>query len=247
VWREHATTDLARSTAFYGELFGWKHKDSDMGEMGVYRQFEVGGKTIAGCYKLGPQMVGVPPHWVQYISVSDVDAAATRAKANGGQVMMGPMDIPNVGRAVYVRDPQGATIALFKDLKGDEPPGEGRPALGTFCWESLITTDKKGAAAFYTKVVDGLSVGDFNGNMTLSRGKGPMDGVADLGEAPPGVPAHWVSHIVVANLKESRDRAQKLGAKILMAEIVVPTVGKIAFVNDPVGAVVSLFEPEPPK
>jgi predicted enzyme related to lactoylglutathione lyase len=243
VWREHATTDLERSTAFYGELFGWKHKDSSMGEMGVYRHFQAGGVEIAGCYKLGPQMAGVPSHWMHYVSVADVDAATATAKTLGASVKMGPFDIPNVGRATYLADPQGANFALFRDLKGDGPAMAPPYPPGVFCWETLNTTDKAGAGKFYAAVA-GITVGEFQGGMMFATGDKPTDGVADVEDAPPGVPSHWLSHVVVDKLADSRARAEKLGARILMGEIAIPNVGTMAVIQDPVGAFISLYQPE---
>jgi len=244
VWREAATTDIGRTTAFYSELLGWTHHDSKMGEMGIYRHFQVGGQDVAGCYQIGPQMQGVPAHWMQYISVANVDGAAEAVKANGGTVRMGPLDIPDVGRAAYCADPQGAMFALFRDLKGDAPAGAPPFPVGAFCWETLSTTDKNAAVAFYEKVV-GFKVADFQGNTVLGNGDKPEDGVADVEITPPGVPPHWISHVVVKNLAESRDRTVTLGGKVMMAEIVVPTVGTMAIILDPVGAAISLYEPAP--
>lgn len=243
VWRETMTTDLARTTAFYTELFGWKTKDADMGPMGIYRLFSAGEKQVAGSMQIGPDMKGVPSCWVQYISVTDVDAAAERVTANGGKILMGPADIPNVGRFVMITDPQGAAVALYKDKAADMPL-TGPPGLGTFCWESLNTTDKQAACAFYTAVA-GYKIGDYHGSLTLLIDDTPMGAVADVGETPPGVPPHWLSHVVVANLAESRDRAQALGAELMMGEITIPETGKIAIIKDPVGAVLSLFEAFP--
>jgi predicted enzyme related to lactoylglutathione lyase len=244
VWREAATTDLGRTTAFYSELLGWKHHDSSMGEMGVYRHFEAAGQQVAGCYQLGPQMKGVPAHWLQYISVANVDGAAEAVKANGGKVNMGPMDIPNVGRAVYCADPQGAMFALFRDSKGDGPATVPPYPVGAFCWETLTTTDKDAAVAFYKKVV-GFKTTDFYGNTVFGNGDKPENGIADVQAAPPGVPSHWLSHVVIENLAQSRDRTVALGGKVMVPEIVVPTVGKMAIITDPVGAAISLYEPAP--
>jgi len=244
VWREAASTDLERTTQFYEALFGWTHHDSTMGEGGVYRHFQAGDVDVGGGYQIGGPMAGTPPHWMQYISVVDVDAAADKARARGGTIVMGPFDIPNVGRVAYTRDPQGAHIALFRDGKGDAPAASGRPAPGTFCWESLMATDKQAAAAFYTEVV-GLMAKDFMGMPTLATGDGPMDGVADIGDAPPGGHAAWLSHVVVADLDASRAKAESLGAGLLMREVAIPSVGRICVIQDPIGAVISLFEPEP--
>ncbi len=242
VWRETMTTSLERTTAFYTDLFDWKTKDVDMGPMGVYRLFQVGEKNVAGAMELGADMKGVPSSWVQYISVPDVDAAATRVAANGGVVLFGPRDIPNVGRFVMITDPQGAAVALYKDIKGDTAPARP-PAGGTFCWDSLNTTDKAEACAFYAAVV-GYKIGDFHGRVTLEM-DGPVGGVADVGQTPTGVPPHWLSYVLVKDLAESRERAQSLGAELMMGEFTVPETGKVSVIQDPAGAHLALFEAFP--
>ncbi|MFO0751008.1 MAG: VOC family protein [Myxococcota bacterium] len=243
VWREAATTDLERTTAFYSGLFGWTHHDSP-GGMGVYRHFEAGGVSVAGGWQIPPSMAGVPTSWTCYISVPDPDAAAAAATAHGGRIVMGPMDIPDVGRSVIVADPTGAVVSLFRDAKGDMPASAGFPPPGTFCWETLTTTDKAAAIAFYQAVV-GFKTQDFHGHVTLNASDAPMSGVADVGDAPPGVPSHWMSHVVVTDLAASRDRAAALGGTVLMPAIAIPETGTMAVIRDPLGAVISLFEPLP--
>lgn len=238
VWRELATKDLAKSTVFYTELFGWKTKDADMGPMGIYRMFVADGKDLAGAW----QAADMPDAWVQYVSVDDVDATAKMAAAAGGSVMKGPADIPHVGRFAAIVDPQGGAICAFKAVDGDRDPG-ALPGLGTFCWESLATSDKTGAIAFYTTVFPWKTT-DFHGNITVGAGPEGKIGVGDIGDAPPGAPTMWMSHIVVKNLAESRDRAVALGGKVLMAEIAIPQTGKFAVISDSQGAVLSIFQPE---
>ncbi len=242
VWRELASRDLDAATQFYAELLGWTHHDSPGGH-GIYRHFRAGDTDVAGGWKIGPEMAGVPSHWIVYVSVDDVDAAAARAKDRGGKLHMGPMDVPHVGRMAHVADPQGAGFALFRDAKGDGPAAHPPYPQGVFCWESLVTTDIPAAAAFYAEIT-GQAPGEFQGMTVLSAGD-PPEGVADLGPAPPGAPPHWMSHVVVGSLAETRARVAPLGGTILVEEIVVPTVGKMTIIQDPTGAVVSLFEPEP--
>ena len=47
-----------------------------------------------------------------YFTVSDIDAAATRVTASGGQILNGPMEVPGGSWIVQCRDPQGAMFAL---------------------------------------------------------------------------------------------------------------------------------------
>lgn len=239
VWRELATTDLERASAFYAALLGWTWHDGE-GPGPVYRHFEVGGVPVAGGHEHVPP--GAPSHWLHYVSVPDVDAATATATAAGATVRMGPLDIPKVGRAAYLSDPQGATVALFRDSNGDAPASTPPYPLGAFCWESLLSTDRAGSVAFYAAVA-GLGAADFHGNIVLERG--PHDGVADVGPAPHGAPSAWVSHVVVGDLDAATARAVELGGEAVTGEIRVPEVGRMTFVRDPTGAVLSLYEPLP--
>jgi len=47
------------------------------------------------------------------MTVDDVDATARTARDLGGKVLLGPHDIPNVGRFCVIQDPQGAVISAI--------------------------------------------------------------------------------------------------------------------------------------
>ena len=55
----------------------------------------------------------MPPMWGAYVTVDDVDASAEQAEALGGKLVMGPQDIPDVGRFCVICDPQGAALSLI--------------------------------------------------------------------------------------------------------------------------------------
>ena len=241
VWRELSTSDPEKAVAFYSELFGWKIKETDMGENGKYYLIHAGEKQIGGMWKADPKQK-MPSFWGQYVSVENVDEAATRAKAAGGKLFKEPMDIPNVGRFAIIQDAQGGVTMPFKSVHGDPPPATS-PDAGEFCWESLSTTDTKAAVEFYTKVYP-WQVKEFAPGMPYFDASGRQ--AASFMEEK-NVPTHWLSYVAVSKLAESRDRAQRLGAKILMDEIAVPGIGKFAVIQDPAGATISLFQPDPPQ
>jgi uncharacterized protein len=54
----------------------------------------------------------MPPNWLHYVRVDSADAAAERVKANGGQILNGPMDVPGGDRIAQCVDPQGAAFAV---------------------------------------------------------------------------------------------------------------------------------------
>ena len=53
-----------------------------------------------------------------YFQVSDVDATAAQAKAQGGKAYMEPSSMEGVGRLAIIADPQGAAFAIFKSARG---------------------------------------------------------------------------------------------------------------------------------
>ncbi len=112
-WHELNTTDLEGARTFYTELLGWQETEShDMGpEFGVYSMFGLRGATYGGMSAAG-KVTGVPAHWLPYLKVADIDATAERFKANGGQVLNGPMEVPGGGRVAQCMDAQGAAVGL---------------------------------------------------------------------------------------------------------------------------------------
>lgn len=241
VWRELLTTDVESAKGFYGELFGWSFKAMDMPGGETYWIAQAGEKGVGGLMKK-PADVQAPSHWAGYVSVPDVDAAVARAKAEGGQSPMPPMDLDGVGRMGVILDPGGAVSWAFKSASGDTPM-TGRPGLGEFCWESLASTDAAKAADFYGKVY-GWKASTFNGMTVFGVGEGMESQVADVMPAPPGAPSFWGSHVVVAKVADARARAKQLGGTIVVEEIAVPSIGLISVIQDRQGATISLFEPQ---
>ena len=76
-------SDRQKAFAFYSELFGWQSADADIGDMGTYQLFSSGGQAMGGMVTRAP--VVPAPFWLSYFNVGDVDAAARRVKAAGGQ------------------------------------------------------------------------------------------------------------------------------------------------------------------
>jgi hypothetical protein len=110
-WHELLATDWETAFAFYGELFGWQKADSHTGAMGTYQEFSAGGKTIGGMLT---KPVTLPlPFWLYYFNTDDVQAAAKRVEAGGGQILYGPTGVPGGAWIVHCTDPQGAIFALL--------------------------------------------------------------------------------------------------------------------------------------
>ncbi len=55
---------------------------------------------------------GIPSHWTGYVTVDDVDAIETTARALGATITAPAFDLPGVGRLMHLLDPAGATLAF---------------------------------------------------------------------------------------------------------------------------------------
>ena len=116
MWNELVTTDPAASTAFFANVVGWSAEDMPMpGQEGeVYTIWKAGDAQAGGMFKMqGPHFEGVPPHWMAYIRVANVDDAAAKVEPAGGKVVVPPTDIPGIGRFCVVTDPAGAAVSLM--------------------------------------------------------------------------------------------------------------------------------------
>ncbi|MGH9479384.1 MAG: VOC family protein, partial [Terriglobales bacterium] len=115
-WHELATSDQQGALAFYSELFGWTRGPAhDMGPAGTYQLIEHGGAQVGGVYKV--MDASKPPHWLTYIEVKSVDRAAAAAKAAGGRVTQGPMEVPGGSRIAQILDPQGGAFAVHEQAR----------------------------------------------------------------------------------------------------------------------------------
>lgn len=239
VWRELMTDDVEAAKAFYAALLGWTWKGEDMGPAGTYWMGSSGGSLVGGVMGKPPG-TPAPTSWSSYVLVDDVDAAARRCSAAGGKVLREPADIPGVGRFAVLADRWGAVALPFRSEGGEGPPRQGRPAPGTFCWETLVTPDPKGAVAFYGEVIGfGSGPSPTGEGSVLVAGGEP---VADVQPARPGEPSYWATYVAVTDALASRDRVPALGGKVIVPRIDVPKVGIVSVIADPTGGALGLFQ-----
>jgi predicted enzyme related to lactoylglutathione lyase len=118
-WNELVTTDQEAALGFYARLLGWTSTSSmSMGEMGEYSFVDCGDVQIGAMMnRMSPDQ---PARWGFYFHIPDVDAAVATITAGGGQIIMGPMDVPGGQRALFAVDPQGAPVGF---VSGDATDG----------------------------------------------------------------------------------------------------------------------------
>jgi predicted enzyme related to lactoylglutathione lyase len=243
VWFEHVSRDAKKAQAFYKEVLGWTVQPFPMGPV-TYEMVYAGGTMIGGY--AAPKADRQPPHWIAYVSVGDVDGAVKIATANGGKIVEAPYDIPQVGRAARIADPQGAEICLFTNASGD-PADTGSVAAGHFVWNELHTSDVSKAIAFYGKVVGfshrDMDMGPGGTYHVLSAGGVERGGVTHW--LAPGAPPHWLPYVHVEDVDGTIARTKKHGGSVTFGPEDIPGVGRLGGLVDPTGAALAFIKPNP--
>ncbi len=113
VWSELAVRDTGPEPAFYEALFGWSADTTPMGGS-AYTTWRLGDHPIGGMVQMDERWPAeMPPHWLTYFAVADVDATCARASELGATVHVTPMDVEGVGRLAVIGDPHGAMFAVI--------------------------------------------------------------------------------------------------------------------------------------
>ena len=98
---------------FYADLLGWQPQPLDMGGYSDFVMLAPDGATpVAGvCHARGDN-ADLPPQWLVYIAVDDLDGRIAACQGRGGTVVSGPKG-EGPGRYCVIRDPAGAVLALM--------------------------------------------------------------------------------------------------------------------------------------
>jgi predicted enzyme related to lactoylglutathione lyase len=128
-------------------------------------------------------------------------------------------------------------------------PNIDRYPSGAFVWVELGTTDQAAAKNFYA-VLFGWQAHDMpmgpTEYYTIFRLEG-RDAAAAYTLSPArsgGAPPHWMLYISVASADDAAARAAQAGGKVLAGPFDVMDAGRMAVVQDPTGAVFSMWEPK---
>ena len=92
-------------------------KKVDAGEFGAYTLFQKNGEDVAGMMNPSMDTPGKGSYWHSYIAVDDINDCAKQTEALGGEVLVPPHDVPDVGRVCAVSDPTGAVVHLMQPVE----------------------------------------------------------------------------------------------------------------------------------
>jgi hypothetical protein len=242
-WVDMGSGDLEAAKAFYGALFGWETPDGPP-EAGGYTVCTLRGRPVAG---LGPQMnPTAPPAWMTFVNVIDAEGAVTRASANGGTVLIGPMTVMTAGTMAVFADNVGAVIGIWQ-------PGDHRGAglvnePGTYTWSELITTDVDASKAFYSAVFgwEAQDQGEAKAGEPPAYTEWKVAGNSIAGMMaksemmPADMPPNWGVYFAVDDCDAAVAKVKELGGSLVMGPMEIEP-GRFAVLVDPVGAVFNVI------
>lgn len=114
VWRDLTVPDAETVRDFYAQVVGWETQPHDMGDYEDYVMLAPGTSDgVAGvCHARGTN-ANIPPQWIVYVTVANVEASAARCVELGGAVLDGPRPM-GAKPFCIVRDPAGAVLGLIE-------------------------------------------------------------------------------------------------------------------------------------
>jgi uncharacterized protein len=114
-WIDLTVPQASAIRDFYAGVVGWKPAECSMGDYADYTMNDPEtGQPIAGVCHARGKNVGLPPVWLIYITVADLDASVAHCRKLGGSVLREPHDMGAMGRYAAIRDPAGAVCALWQ-------------------------------------------------------------------------------------------------------------------------------------
>ncbi|AKQ63266.1 Glyoxalase/bleomycin resistance protein/dioxygenase [Myxococcus hansupus] len=115
-WMDLTVKDAESVRDFYKDVVGWSATGLDMGG---YEDFVMmppgGGDTPAGgiCHARGKN-ADVPPGWMIYITVADLEQSLERVTAMGGKLRGTIRGSATTGRFCFIEDPSGTVCGLYQ-------------------------------------------------------------------------------------------------------------------------------------
>ncbi len=231
-WAQLHSARPELAAEFYARLMGWTSQP--IAHSPGHRLFLSQGRAAAALSPLADPKV--PPHWLPYVAVEDVDATCSLIKKARGRVVMAPFEAQQAGRMAVACDPTGAYFCLWqaRDHAGAAVVSE----VGGMAWHELITSHPQKASRFYCRVF-GWQPRQFSlGNIPYTMHTLAERQVAGMMPKPKGVamPSLWIVYFQVADYATAIQQCSQGGGQATMQAIEIEGVGCFCTLLDAEGA-----------
>ena len=113
-WTDLTVPDAKKVNEFYKQVVGWQDEAVDVDD---YQDFVIkdgSGEAIAGiCHAKGAN-AEMPPQWLMYIRVANLDESIEKCQSMGGKLVTQKRDMGGYGVMCVIQDPAGAVVALIQ-------------------------------------------------------------------------------------------------------------------------------------
>ena len=240
-WADAMFGDVEGAKSFYGDVLGWTFGEAST-EFGNYTQAYANGKAVAAVVPPMPGQEGQSA-WCLYFASPDVAATAAKIRANGGEVLMEPMQVGDFGSMLLAREPSGAAFGVWQ--AGVHEGFEATAVPGAYCWAELFTREPEKSDAFFSAVfpykakqledpqID-FRLFDVGEDTVFGRMKMTDD-------FPPEVPPYINVYFTVEDCDAAVAKATERGATVHVGAMDTP-FGRFAVLSDPLGAPFSVID-----
>lgn len=239
-WADAMFNDIEGAKSFYADVLGWTFGGASS-EFGDYTEAYADGRPVAAVVPPMPGQEGTS-QWCLYFAARDAAATAARIRDNGGELLMEPMRVGDLGTMCLARDPGGVLFGLWQ---ADTHEGFGAVAEpGAYCWAEVFTREPEKSDAFFPAVfsyrprrlegVEDFRVYDLGERSVLGRMRMTDD-------FPPEMPPYINVYFAVGDCDEAVARATARGGLLRFGPMDTP-FGRFAGISDPQGAHFSVID-----
>jgi uncharacterized protein len=120
-WVDLTVRDAPALRDFYAAVIGWTPEAFDLGDYADFNMLPPTSDVPAAgiCHARGAN-AGLPPVWMVYFVVDDLDSSVQSCVMRGGTVLM-PARAGAGSRFCVIRDPAGAVCALYQPVLRMQP------------------------------------------------------------------------------------------------------------------------------
>lgn len=231
-----SANDMAASTAFYSQVFGWQ-------------PHPMSAELTAVVAPAGPSVAlrsTIPdgfPGMVPYVGVPNVKESLAHAVALGGSVECAPWSVPMVGTLARFKDPSGTIYGVTEAMAPGEVPrvpvpfgSNPKPAAGSICSLEMYAADRDVAAKYFGALFGWGTLATMPHYLAFDPGAG-IGGVFQ--SHTPALPA--LAYIYVADVRASLVEIERAGGKRLAEAMDLPNLACFGYFTDPSGTSMGLI------